>query len=181
MQRRKPSVYCILQYLAGRGWCCNLSRKSLLEYGLWFAVTVSPQSGTRIALFGDMKLAVPIWQERISPVFDVAQQIVVIDLLDRREIGREDRTLTALSAEERALELKELGVEMLLCAGVSQGLEALLVSSGIRVVARICGSVEDVLAAFLTGRLGDERFAMPGCCRRKQQRHRGECRRGRPI
>jgi hypothetical protein len=37
-----------------------------------------------------------------------------------------------------------------------------------------------VLAAFVSGRLGEERFAMPGCCGQRQRRHRGGCGRRRP-
>lgn len=127
-----------------------------------------------------MKLAIPVWQGRISPVFDVAGQLLLVELTDGREAAREERPLEGSTPDQRAKKLAELGVETLICGGISQPLEALLADDGIRVIARICGSVEDVLVAFVAGRLGQQRFAMPGCCRQRRQRHRGSCRRRGP-
>jgi predicted Fe-Mo cluster-binding NifX family protein len=128
-----------------------------------------------------MKLALPVWQGRISPVFDVAGQLLLIELADGQEVAREERPVEGTSVDERARKLVELGIETLICAGISQPLEAMLANRGIRVIARVCGGVEEVLAAFLAGHLGEERFAMPGCCRQMRRRHGGGCgRRGKP-
>jgi predicted Fe-Mo cluster-binding NifX family protein len=117
-----------------------------------------------------MKIALPVWQDRISPVFDVAGQLLVVELADGREIAREVQTLTEAAAEARVRRLGEMGVTTLICAGISQALESALADHGIRVVARVCGNVEEVLAAFSAGQLQDERFAMPGCCWQHRQR-----------
>jgi predicted Fe-Mo cluster-binding NifX family protein len=127
-----------------------------------------------------MRIAIPIWQGRISPVFDVAGQLLLIELADGREVAREVQLVDEITAEEHGRKLAEIGVETLICAGISQSLEASLADRGIRVIARICGNVEEVLAAFVSGRLDEERFAMPGCCGQRQRRHRGGCRRRRP-
>jgi predicted Fe-Mo cluster-binding NifX family protein len=66
---------------------------------------------------------------------------------------------------------------MLICAGISQMLESSLIERGIQVVARICGNVEEILAAYNSGSLGEKRFAMPGCCGQKWRSQRGKCRR----
>ena len=122
-----------------------------------------------------MKLAIPVWQGRISPVFDVAGQLLLVELADGREVARQEQMVDETTADERARRLAELGVGTLICAGISQPLEAILAGCGIRVIARICGGVEEVLAAFVAGRLGEERFAMPGCCGQRRRRHRGGC------
>jgi predicted Fe-Mo cluster-binding NifX family protein len=127
-----------------------------------------------------MRLAIPVWQGRISPVFDVAGQLLLVELTDSREVAREERLVEGNTADERAKNLAELGVGTLICAGISQSLETGLTDRGVRVIARICGNVEEVLAAFVTGRLREERFAMPGCCGQRRQRHRGGCRRRGP-
>jgi predicted Fe-Mo cluster-binding NifX family protein len=127
-----------------------------------------------------MKLAIPVWQGRVSPVFDVAGQLLLVELTDGREIAREEQVIQEIMPDLRAKKLAELGVETLICGGISQSLEAMLADDGIRVIARICGGVEEVLAAFLARRLGDERFAMPGCCGGRRQRQRGTCRRRGP-
>jgi predicted Fe-Mo cluster-binding NifX family protein len=128
-----------------------------------------------------MRIAIPIWQGRISPVFDVAGQLLLVELADGREVARQEHVLRDTTAEERASLLAELGVKTLICAGVSQPLETGLNDRGIRVIAAICGNVEEVLAAFVAKHLGEERFAMPGCCRQRKRRHRGGCRRQGPL
>jgi predicted Fe-Mo cluster-binding NifX family protein len=127
-----------------------------------------------------MRIAIPVWQGRISPVFDVAGQLLLVELADGREVAREEHLADETTADERTRKLAEIGIETLICAGISQSLEASLADRGIQVIARICGNVEEVLAAFVSGRLGEERFAMPGCCGQRQRRHRGGCGRRRP-
>jgi predicted Fe-Mo cluster-binding NifX family protein len=128
-----------------------------------------------------MRIAIPVWQNRISPVFDVAGQLLLVELADGREVAREEQIVGETTVEERARKLAELGVETLICAGISQSLEMELTDCGIRVIARICGNVEEVLTAFIAGRLREERFAMPGCCGQGRRRHRGGCGRRGPA
>jgi len=127
-----------------------------------------------------MRIALPVWQDRISPVFDVAGQLLLVDVADGCEIMRDAKMLNAATPEARIAHLRELGVETLICGGISQPLELGLADHGIRVTARVCGNVEEILAAFLAGRLRESRFAMPGCCgRRRQGMGRPGCQQGR--
>jgi len=126
-----------------------------------------------------MKVAVPDWQGRVSPVFDVAEQVLLVDLDREDDCSRRMESLGTTAPHDRAQRLAELGVNVLVCGAISWLLEALLASSGIRVVPLICGEVEEVVRAFRDGTLENERFAMPGCCRkRRQARNRRRCRGG---
>lgn len=127
-----------------------------------------------------MIVAIPVWQGRVSPVFDVAGQLLVVELSDSAEVARRQETLPDEAPERRVQRLQLLGVETLICGAVSRPLEALLAAGRIEVVPRICGEAEEVLQAFLSSGLQDDQFAMPGCCGRKhqQRRRRGRCRRG---
>jgi len=116
-----------------------------------------------------MRIALPVWQDRVSPVFDVAGQLLLVDVAEGRELGREVEMLIEAESDARIRRLMEMGIETLICAGISQPLETDLANRGIRVVARICGNVEEVLSAFLAGQLGEARFAMPGCCGRRRR------------
>jgi predicted Fe-Mo cluster-binding NifX family protein len=126
-----------------------------------------------------MKVAVPVWQGRVSPVFDVAGQLLLVELVEGVVVGRREYPLPDAEPERRAAQLSELQVETLICGAISQALEALLTENGIRVHGRVCGSVDDVLKAFVAGTLGDAQYAMPGCCGQQRRRFRGGCRRGR--
>ena len=116
--------------------------------------------------------------ERISPVFDVAGRLLVLDIQDGRELGRSEVSLDHAELSQRADQLATCGVEVLICGGVSQMLEMALAGKGIQTIARICGQVEEVIQAFLAGRLVDQKFLMPGCCGGRPLM-RGGCRRGR--
>ena len=128
-----------------------------------------------------MKVAIPVWRGRISPVFDVAGQLLLLDLTDGQPSTRQEQVLEEEAADGRAARLAELGVETLICAGVSKPLETALAAQGVRVIAHVCGDVEEVLQAFVKGNLQEPRFAMPGCCGQKRRRRYGRCGRGRNL
>jgi len=126
-----------------------------------------------------MRVAIPTWDARVSPVFDVARRLLVVDIEGDVEVSREETGLEKTQVVPRARRVAELGVDVLICGAVSRPLEAMLVSAGVRVVPQTCGPVEDVLRAFVSGQLADNAFLMPGCCGRRR-RFRGRHRRGRP-
>lgn len=73
----------------------------------------------------------------------------------------------------KAKRIAGLGGEILICGAVSWPLEALLHSSGIRVIPNTCGPTEEVIAAFFRGDLTERAFLMPGCPGRQyRRRHR---------
>jgi predicted Fe-Mo cluster-binding NifX family protein len=112
---------------------------------------------------GVVRVAIPQWQGRISPVFDVAGRLLLIDIDNGGELRREERPLARTDPLARAGELLGLGADVLICGAISAPLEAALASSGVRVIGFLCGPVEDVLAAFLHGDLANRAFWMPGC------------------
>jgi len=115
-----------------------------------------------------MRVAIPVWRERVSPVFDVSGRLLLIDLDDGAELKRSDMCVEEEDPAARAQKLAALGVEVLICGAISQPLEAILTHSGVRVIAQTCGSVDEILRAFQSGRLADRSFAMPGCCGRRR-------------
>jgi predicted Fe-Mo cluster-binding NifX family protein len=120
-----------------------------------------------------MKVAIPLWQGRVSPVFDEAGRILVVDVFDGRERSRKEELLRVQNPFERAKALPVMGIDLLICGMISQAQQAALDSVGIRIIPHICGSVEDVIAAFLDGQIENGALLMPGCGRRKQsRRHR---------
>jgi hypothetical protein len=58
-----------------------------------------------------------------------------------------------------------------ICGGISWPLEVMLLSARVEVIPQTCGSVEDVLKAFMSGRLTEQAFVMPGCCGRRRRFH----------
>jgi len=114
-----------------------------------------------------VKVAVPVFEGRVSPAFDWAERLVVAELVDGRETGRAEASLAGETPPGRVERLASLGVEALLCGAISEPLLALAEAKGVRVVPWVCGDAEEVLAAFARGEFPSERYAMPGCCGRR--------------
>ena len=115
-----------------------------------------------------MKVAIPLWQGRVSPVFDVASNILLVDIANRREWSRKKIYLTENNPFKRAQLLCKLETELLICGMLSHLQKTALDSAGIRVIPHICGQVEDVISEFIAGRLKSSALLMPGCSRRRR-------------
>ena len=126
-----------------------------------------------------MRVAISHWQGRVSPVFDVAGNVLLVDVADGREQARENVAINAAQPQARVSLLSEHGAKVLICGAISWPLEMAVSAAGIEVIPQTCGDVESVLAAFINGRLQQDEFLMPGCCGRRR-RFRVRCRRGRP-
>lgn len=117
-----------------------------------------------------MKIAFAYWENRIAPVFDTAQQILIIDTLD----GYQDQDKKNLQLDEhplrKALFLAELGINILVCGAISKQMYSLVAAYGIDIIPFVAGELSDVIKACLSGDLKHERFSMPGCCARGKQR-----------
>jgi len=116
-----------------------------------------------------MRVAIPHWQGRVSPVFDVAGQMLVVDVAEGREQARQNVGLEAEQPQARASRLVRHGATVLICGAISWPLERALSAAGIEVIPQTCGDVEQVLAAFINGQLQQDAFLMPGCCGRRRR------------
>ena len=116
-----------------------------------------------------MKVAVPVWNGRVSPVFDTARKILVVDIEGQKEVARTEEAIEEMFIPSRAAKLTELGVNVLLCGAISNPLAMMLSASGIEVVPFLTGEIEETLGSYLAGKLPDAKFLMPGCCRRRRR------------
>ena len=110
-----------------------------------------------------MRIGLPTWAGTVSPVFDVARRLLVVDCETGGEVRRSEAALGETHVLGRATRLARLGVEVLICGAISRPLEQALGSAGIDVIAHVCGDVDEVLRASLSGRLAGRAFLMPGC------------------
>jgi predicted Fe-Mo cluster-binding NifX family protein len=116
-----------------------------------------------------MKLAIPCWQGRVSPVFDVAGMLLLVEIEEGTERRRELAHLNMSEVETRARQLAEMGADVLVCGAISWPLELAVCAAGVEVISQICGDVDQVLTAFLDGHLSEDVFLMPGCGRRPRR------------
>jgi predicted Fe-Mo cluster-binding NifX family protein len=107
------------------------------------------------------KIAIPIFHERISPVLDSCKRLLIIDVEHGREQERMEIFLDDLSLTDRCQFIRKIKVNVLICCGISDILDTMLQSAGVRLICGIVGNVEQVVSAFLNDRLNDPCFHMP--------------------
>ena len=108
-----------------------------------------------------MKIAIPVWNGRVSPVFDVAKAIRVVDV----DVGSRcvaDGSIHSIDVGRPVSTLIALGVEVLVCSAVSPPIEAAVWLAGVEVISDICGSPDEILAALAAGDTQLSRCRSPG-------------------
>jgi predicted Fe-Mo cluster-binding NifX family protein len=110
-----------------------------------------------------MRVAVAVFNDRISPVFDVSRQIRILDVEKGRIIKEEVTMYSDDNSLHKVARLRDMKVDTLICGAISQPLERMLNESGIKILGFIAGSIEDVLKAYLLDDLARPTMAMPGC------------------
>lgn len=125
------------------------------------------------------KIAVTVWEHRVSPVFDSARTLLIAEIKDDALVS-----ISYLSFDpDRPLELLQMlqaqKVLTLICGAVSEGPADMLEAAGVELISFIAGDVHQVLESFLQGDLRGTEFKMPGCG--KHICCRGKIRRGQEI
>lgn len=125
------------------------------------------------------KIAVTVWDHRVSPVFDSARTLLIAEFHGDALVDTSYLTFDP----DRPLELLQMlqaqKVMVIICGAVSEGPANMLEAAGFELIPFIAGDVHLVLQSYIQGDpLGTE-FNMPGCG--KHLCCRGKIRRGREI
>ena len=120
-----------------------------------------------------MRIAVPIWEDRISPVLDTASRLLIIEMEDQKEASRFETILEEQDIPRRCLRIKGLGVNILICGAISRHFFSMLISSGMHIIPGISGHFE--------GMLDHDKFLMPGFKRNRFGRINGSSACGKPC
>lgn len=98
-----------------------------------------------------MRIALTVWKERISPLFEGARMLLVADIASGTVIARRYLPLRPEAIHCRAVRLAELGIDTLVCGAITRAQETLLQAHHIHVLADVTGRAEVALAALLAG------------------------------
>jgi predicted Fe-Mo cluster-binding NifX family protein len=109
-----------------------------------------------------MRIAIPIFRNRISPILDTCTRLMVADCEDAAVTQKKEIVLDFCSQFERFEILRKLNPDAVICCGVSDVFDKMLRSASIRLISGIAGDVDQVVKAFMNDRLGDPRFRLPG-------------------
>ena len=110
-----------------------------------------------------MKVAVTIWDERISPVFDASRRLMIADIQDNRVTDRSYMVFDPGQPSSLADTLATFGVPVLICGAISQVPATAITEGGITLIPFITGLVDRVLETYARGASLAPAFVMPGC------------------
>ena len=112
-----------------------------------------------------MKIAIPIFGNRVSPRFDFSPEIWVIEVERGKVVGQEKLSTANLNLPQRLEQITSNRVDKVICGGIDGLSRNQLGSRGIDVVQDVIGDADIVFGLFMRGRL------RPGfCCERKGRR-----------
>lgn len=130
-----------------------------------------------MAVMAMNRIAITIWRERVSPVFESAARVLAVDLEENKEISRREYLLPVncqtghgagrYMAEgdylfRKVQRLNDIGAKVLICGAISDRLIGLLNSRGVSVIGWISGGVGEVISAYIDDSIYDPAFLMPG-------------------
>ena len=93
---------------------------------------------------GTMKVAIPVWQNRVAPLFDVCQQIKIFELKNKVNFIKLI-DVRKLSIANRLKVFEEENIELLICNGISLFLTGCLQSRKIKVFNDYFGDETEVI------------------------------------
>ncbi|MBW1695841.1 MAG: hypothetical protein JRH18_14425 [Deltaproteobacteria bacterium] len=124
-----------------------------------------------------MEVALPVWKNRVSPVFDFAHRVLIASIenrvVTRKRYYRINPDLPSLS---QLAKLSTLGVKVLICGAISKELENMVRSLGIHVISSVTGDITQVLDAYLNDTLSSPKFQLPDGRAKGGILHHEDCR-----
>jgi len=81
-----------------------------------------------------MKIALAVWKNRISPVFDSSRVVVLVDIKNSLVTSKRYVHLKTELPSNRAMELVDLDVKILICGAISQIFAYTIESHGIEII-----------------------------------------------
>lgn len=122
-----------------------------------------------------MKVALTVWDGRVSPLFDVSRDALILTVEKGAVVSRRHESIEAPSSALKLERLVSLGVDTLVCGAISEFLRQDLAARGMEVLGFVAGEIEEVVQALVSGTLPCPALSMPGCRDRQRRRGQGKC------
>ena len=121
-----------------------------------------------------MKIAITIWGNRISPVFDAAHTLLTARIKNRTILNKTYTPFDPDSPQELIHILKRMEVTTLICGAISTKPADFIVENNIKLISFVTGNALDFLESFATRQTIEKIHMMPGCsidyCRRRRSK-----------
>ncbi len=110
-----------------------------------------------------MKIAITVWDERIAPVFDAANSLLIADINDKTIKYIAHESFNPLFEAHLIERLNHLHIDVFICGAISQNHSTLIEANGIQLISFISGSINAILESYAGGNSLSPAFLMPGC------------------
>jgi predicted Fe-Mo cluster-binding NifX family protein len=111
-----------------------------------------------------IKVAIPIFLDRISPRLDCARRLLILEIEKNRLVDKRELDISHWPPDEKIIQLSRMGIRQLICGGLRLEDRDGLNRFGIQVASALYGEVESVIKEYLNGNL-----QVP-CCRAQERR-----------
>jgi len=118
-------------------------------------------------------VAVPVYQERISPLLDVARKFAIFEISDGEIKQKLEVDINTMCEPFMADKLKGLGVTVIISGAVSGFVSRIISEKGMHIIPWVNGAVDDVIELYIKDALVSFRPDVSVC---GQGRRRGRCR-----
>jgi predicted Fe-Mo cluster-binding NifX family protein len=94
-------------------------------------------------------IAVPSFQERVSPLLDVSDRYAIFETENGEIKQKVTITVPSESGPQRIEKLKDIGVNTIICGAVSGYVAHIVDEKGIRLFPMIYGPIDEVIEQYL--------------------------------
>lgn len=91
--------------------------------------------------------------ECIAPCLECSATITIFEVDDGSVVDQIDFPISSKEPLDRIRLFRDQGVDVIICAGVEDTFGEFVRASGIKMISWVSGSIEDLLIAYLAGRL----------------------------
>jgi hypothetical protein len=108
----------------------------------------------------DMKLAISVFGDQVSPRFDCAQSILFIDLVCGEEVSRHTVPISGMNGIQQMKSISVEGAAFIICGGIPGFYHRMAEAIGVEVI-HASGPVEKILDCI---KKGEQPPNTPSCC-----------------
>jgi predicted Fe-Mo cluster-binding NifX family protein len=99
----------------------------------------------------NMKVAIPLFKDRISPRFDFSPEIWIVELDNGEVVNQEKWPIDTFDLQQRIDQLTSKGVHKIICGGIDSFCIDQLGNRGIDVIHNVAGEAGKALNLFIRG------------------------------
>lgn len=115
-----------------------------------------------------MVIAIPIWNNRVAPVFDTTSNLLLFQAEEEQFSQVGVKNMRNSTCNEK-LHIIAQSAAVFICGAIPFRFEQELTDRDVRVIPFIAGEVSEIITAFASGSLENPKYKMPGCKHRSKR------------